>query len=272
MAARKLRRDRHRTALSLARELRGTRVRDLYTDGEGSGCAMKIALWAIWWALPLVGQVANRELPVLTTHGEATVSLTPDIAELDIGVVSQAASSEEAAQQNEKRASALMAQLRTVTPSASFKTVNVSVNPNYRYPKDGGTPKVLGYTASDTVRIDIPDVSLLRKVIEAATKSGANNANRLTFALRNENEARGNALSQAAEQARTGAEALARTLKVKLGRIVHVEEVEPVIISPAREVDISSLKEEAGTVSIAPGTIQVHASVNLTFEIAAPNR
>ena len=233
---------------------------------------MKIALWAIWWALPLVGQVANRELPVLTTHGEATVSLTPDIAELDIGVVSQAPSSEEAAQQNEKRASALMAQLRTVTPSASFKTVNVSVNPNYRYPKDGGTPKVLGYTASDTVRIDIPDVSLLRKVIEAATKSGANNANRLTFALRNENEARGNALSQAAEQARTGAEALARTLKVKLGRIVHVEEVEPVIISPAREVDISSLKEEAGTVSIAPGTIQVHASVNLTFEIAAPNR
>src|SRR6478672_6029181 len=129
---------------------------------------MKRALWAIWWALPLVAQVTPRQQPVLTTHGEATVSLTPDIAELDIGVVSQAASSEEAARENEKRASGLVAQLRSVVPAASFKTVNVSVNPNYRYPKDGGTPKILGYTAADTVRIDIPDVSLLRTVIEAA--------------------------------------------------------------------------------------------------------
>lgn len=233
---------------------------------------MKRALWLIWWALPLVGQVTSHDLPALTVHGEATVALTPDIAELDVGIVSQAASPDEAAQQNEKRASELMAQLHSTVPSATFKTVNVSVNPNYRYPKDGGTPKILGYTASDTVRVDIFDVALLRKVIEVATKSGANNANRLTFALRNENTARGSALSQAAEQARTGADSLAHTLKIRLGRVLRVEEVEPVIISPAREVDISSLREEASTISIAPGTIQVHASVNLTFEIVGQTR
>jgi hypothetical protein len=57
-----------------------------------------------------------------------------------------------------------------------------------------------------------------RKVIDVATQAGANSVNRLTFALRDER-----------------AEALAVSVKGKLGRLLRVEEGQPVIISPARE-------------------------------------
>jgi uncharacterized protein len=123
-----------------------------------------------------------------------------------------------------------------------------------------------GYTASSTVRIAVRDVSQLRKVIETATQAGASSINRLTFALKDENAARARALGLAAAQAQSGAEALASSLKLRMGKLIRIEEVQPVVISPAREVEISALQEAEPTqAAIASGTIQIHASVNLVY-------
>jgi hypothetical protein len=203
----------------------------------------------------------------MLVHGEATVSVPPDLAQIDIGVISQATASEAAAQQNERRSAQLLQQLRTVLPSFDLKTVSVTVNPNYRYPKEGGAPVIQGYTAVSTVRLNLTNLAVLRKVIDVATRAGASNINRLTFGLRDEKTARGHALADAAEQARSGAEALAGSLHLKLNKISRVEEVQPVIISPGREVEITPLKEESSvSPSLSPGLIQIHASVNVTFD------
>jgi uncharacterized protein YggE len=198
--------------------------------------------------------------------GEATISIPPDVAEIDLSVITQAPESVAAAEQNTAQSNRLVQQLRGLLPSADIKTVNFSVNPNYRYPKDGGAPTILGYTANNTVRLELADLSLIRKVIDLAIKSGANNVNRLNFGVRDEKGARARALAEAADQARTGAEALAASLKMRLGRLLRVEEVQPVIVSPAREIDLSVAKGESEiNAPIAPGNIQIHASVNLTF-------
>jgi uncharacterized protein len=49
----------------------------------------------------------KAEAPTMLVHGEATVSVPPDIAQIDIGVISQAAVSEAAAQQNQKKSAVL---------------------------------------------------------------------------------------------------------------------------------------------------------------------
>jgi len=168
---------------------------------------------------------------------------------------------------NQKRTAALVQQLKTVLRSTNIKTINFSVNPSYRYPKEGGPPAITGYSATNTVRLELTDLSLLRKLIELATRSGATSINRLQFALRDEKAARGEALTQAADQARSSAQALAKSLQLNLGKVLHVEEVQPVIISPAREIEISSLKDESNSsVSLSPGNIQIHASINVTYE------
>jgi uncharacterized protein YggE len=87
------------------------------------------------------------------------------------------------------------------------------------------------------------------------------------LSLRNENSARALALAGAANQAQTGAEALATSLKLKLGRLLTVEEGQPVVVSPPREVSFEKL-QSTNLAVISAGTIDVHADVDLTYEIA----
>ena len=227
-----------------------------------------LALWVVCTAAMLIGSAQSWAAPsTMLVHGEATVSVPPDLAQIDIGVISQATASDAAAQLNERRSAQLVQQLRTVLPTFDLKTVSVTVNPNYRYPKEGGAPVVQGYTAVSTVRLNLTNLTVLRKIIDVATRAGASNINRLTFGLRDEKAARSLALADAAAQARSGAEALGSSLHLKLNKITRVEEVQPVIISPGREVEISPLKEESSvSPSLSPGLIQIHASINVTFE------
>ena len=207
-----------------------------------------------------------QEPPTIRVHGEATISAEPDQAQFDLGVVTQAASAKEAMDQNAKLTTTVIQSLRSVLPRGDIKTLNFSVNPNYRYPKDEGAATITGYTANNTVRLLLDDISMLEKVIDVSTKSGANSINRLAFSLRDEKAVRAKALANAASQAQAGAEALSVSLKLKLGRLLRVEEGQPVIVSPAREISFGKAVSTDIT-PVSPGTIDVHADVNLTYEI-----
>jgi len=199
-------------------------------------------------------------------HGQATLSVEPDQVQFDIGVVTQATTPKAAADQNATQSNALVQELNAAFPSASVKGINFSVNPNYQYPRDGA-PTIAGYTASNTVRLLLNDISRLQTVIDIAIKSGANSINRLTFTLRNENSVRAQALAGAANQAQAGAEALATSLKLRLGRLLTVEEGQPVVVSAPREVSFEKL-QSTNLTPILAGPIDVHADVDLTYEVA----
>lgn len=214
-------------------------------------------------------QILQRSAqPFLRVHGEATISVSPDQAQVDIGVVSQGNSADTASSQNNSRANALVQALRARFPEASIKSIDVSVNPIYRYPR-GGPPVIAGYTASNTVRLLLSDLSKLPEAIGIAIKSGANSINRLDFTLRDETPVRAKALAEAARQAQAGAKALAASLKLKLGPLWSVEEGQPIIVSPPREISFEKLRS-ANLAPISPGTIDVHADLNLTYEIVQP--
>ena len=143
----------------------------------------------------------GQEKPALVkVHGQATVSVVPDQAQFDIGVVSQASSAKAAADQNATQSDTLVKQLTTTFPSAVINTVNYSVNPNYRYPQNSA-PVISGYTANNTVRILLNDLSRVQTVMDIAIKAGANSINRLQFSLQNESAARAKALRDVAENA-----------------------------------------------------------------------
>jgi len=202
--------------------------------------------------------------PYVRVHGDATISEPPDRVQLDVGVITQGPTSEAAAERNGKQSKAVIDSLRQALPAGNIQTVNFSVNPNYQYPKDGSPPVIQGYTANNTVRLQLDELGQLRKLIDAATKAGASNVNRLNFALRDESKARAEALGKAAGQARAGAAALAEKLHVKLGKLLRVEEEQPVIVSPGRQIELTASPQPG---VIEPGSIDVHASVSVTYEV-----
>lgn len=203
--------------------------------------------------------------PSLRVHGSATLSVEPDQAQFDIGVVTQAATAKGATDQNTSRSNALVRELSAAFPKASIKGINFSVNPNYEYPREG-TATIAGYTANNTVRLLLNDLSKLQTVIDIAIKLGANSINRLSFTVRDENSPRAQALAEAARQAQASAEALAASLKLKLTKLRRVEEGQPVIVSSPRELSFEKL-QSTNLAPISPGTIDVHADVDLTYEV-----
>jgi uncharacterized protein YggE len=205
-------------------------------------------------------------------HGESLISIAPDEAEMDVGIVSEGATTETASAQNTAAVNRVVESLRSLLPAASIKTINVSINPNFRYPNEGA-PLIQGYTADNTLRVTVNKLELLRPIIAAATKSGASSVNRLNFTLRaeSEREARARALARASDQAAAGATALAASLKLKLGRVLRVEEGQPLVVSPAPTFDLGKAQSTDMT-PISPGYIQIHANVNLEYEILYPSR
>lgn len=228
------------------------------------------------WALAQPPPPAHPPRPAtIEVTGQAEVSRAPDRVYIDIGVTTQARKSEDAASQNAERLSAVIAAVKGAAgPGAQLTTTQYSISPNYNYPRGGGTPTVVGYTASNVVRVRLDDLGRIGRVIDAATQAGSNNVQDIRFALRDEQAPRDEALREAALNARQDAEALAGALGVGVVRVLAVSESGP----EARPVPIYAqamgrlAQARVTPTPVEAGTIDVTATVTLTVEVAPAKR
>ena len=204
--------------------------------------------------------------PSIQTSGESIITVKPDRAQIDIGVVTQADTSQAAAAKNASQLEAVLAQLRRLLGTgADIKTISYSLSPNYRYPTGGGEPTIAGYTATNIVRVTLDDLTQVGKVVDAASGSGANRIQSLQFTLKNRQEAEAQALTEAARNARRKADTLASALGVRVVRVLSVSESSPIVV-PVR--DVAYARAESASTPIEAGTIEVRATVSLTVEIS----
>ena len=227
----------------------------------------KVFILFLFLVLPTAAQdAANKPPPSIQTSGEAVVTAKPDRAQIDIGVVTQADNSQNAASKNATQLGAVLAQLKQLLGTgADVKTISYSLSPNYRYPTGGGEPTIIGYTATNVVRVTLDDLTQVGKVIDTATGSGANRIQSLQFTLKNRETVEAQALTEAARNARKKADTLAAALGVNILRILSVSESSPVIV-PVRSVAYA--RAEATSTPIESGTIEVQATVSLVVEIS----
>ena len=95
--------------------------------------------------------------PSVTANGEAVITVEPDQAEIDIGVVTQAKNAPDAARENADKLARVMTEVKKILGKGDeVKTASYSLNPNYRYPQ-GGKPEIVGYTATNILRIKTGD-------------------------------------------------------------------------------------------------------------------
>ena len=123
----------------------------------------------------------------------------------------------------------------------------------------------MDYQASNTVQVTIDDLSLTSKVIDAATQSGANRIEGISFLLKDDSPVRSQALAQAAVKARASAEAIAKALNLRVVNVLQAEaseeepSIRPMVVrafSPAREAT-----------PIEAGNLEIRASVTVSLEV-----
>jgi uncharacterized protein YggE len=119
------------------------------------------------------------------------------------------------------------------------------------------------------VTVEVREIEKVGAVIEEGLSAGANHFHGLRWALRDEQQARLNALKTAAHKAREKAAALSEALNVKLGRLVNVTEGSQVV-HPTPRVGraMGAMEVAGGEVPISSGEMKVEATVTLVYEIA----
>lgn len=210
----------------------------------------------------------QRKPPSITVSGEATISVEPNQAQIDIGVVTQAPTAPEASQENAERLARVLAEIKKhLNKGDEVKTSGYALAPNYRYPK-GGKPEIAGYTASNTLRIKTTDLARVGRLIDSAMQAGANHVHRLVFTLKDELAAQLEALRMASAKARSKAEAIAASLGLKIVRITAVHEAERTVQPIFREALAARADAAPTPTPVEPGTVEVRSAVSLTVEVS----
>jgi uncharacterized protein YggE len=195
---------------------------------------------------------------------EATLTVTPDEARIDIGVTTRAATSPGAASLNARQASAVIDALRgAIGPGAPIETVSYTVTPDIQPTREDGDARITGYTATNIVRITGP-VAQVGDIIDVALKAGANRIHRINFTLKDEQAAGAAALRAAVDKARSRAETLADALGVKIVRVLSATTGQEPVVRP---FVATMLHAARASTPIHPSTVEVRATVTLTLEI-----
>lgn len=205
-------------------------------------------------------------LNTVTSQGSGTSSASPDIAEMNFGVMVQDQDAQTALDKASKTADAIAAAVKKAGVKAEdIQTANVSLYPQQDY-REGKAPVILGYEASISVRVKLRDLGSVGDVIVAATGAGANTVGGPSFTLEDDQKAREDAIADAVDDARVRAEAMAKAAGKKVGAVIAISET-GVSIPPIYYGERSAAADVAASVPIEPGQLDVSATVTVVFEL-----
>ncbi len=202
----------------------------------------------------------------IEVDGSGETRTSPDTADLDLAIDTQAKTAEEAANRNAALAAKVIDALKSkLGDKGKSTTAGYSLNPEYDQ-RASEKPRIVGYNAQNTVTVHTGALDLVGGLIDTAIAAGANRVNALNFSVKDDTTARAEAIAIATRDARAQAEALASALGVKLGMILKATTV-----SQARPIPVRMGRAMAMSASVAtpvePGEVTVSATVSLTFEI-----
>lgn len=202
----------------------------------------------------------------ITVSGLGTVTLTPDLATIVIGVQSQASTAAKAQSAASKAMNRVIAAMGAQgIADVDMKTQWVSLQPQYNYGTNSSARTITGYRATQSLSIKVRKIDTTGAVIDAAVAAGATQVSGIGFSVADQSAATAQARTAAMNDARQRAEALAKAAGVTLGALRSVTEA--VSSPPVRYYGISDLAAPEASTTVQPGTTDVNVSVQATFAI-----
>lgn len=206
--------------------------------------------------------IAGTRLDINAT-GEVTRA--PDVAVISAGVVSRSPTASAALQDTAERMTKVLAALkRAGVEDRDVQTSNVSLNPEYRYPQDQA-PQLVGYTATNTVTIRFRDIRSSGRILDALVAQGANQINGPTLIVDKPEAALDEARAKAIAIGRARAELYARSLGLRVVRVISVNESGG-YYAPPPPVPMMARAERDST-QVQPGEQKLQVNVGMTFEL-----
>jgi uncharacterized protein YggE len=201
----------------------------------------------------------------VTAFGAASVKAPPDVARLRFRISrtepAPAAAFEKAGETVRKVREVLR---RFRVPEGAVDASRLYLSSSWSY---GNPRKFLGYTCSASFAMELAALDQVQDLLVAVVQAGANEIEGVQFDVVAKPRLRADARRQATAAARAKAELYADAAGVRLGPVVHIEDVDPERIgNQARGV--GGAADGTGG-DLAPGHVVVSAAVILGFAITA---
>jgi uncharacterized protein YggE len=191
----------------------------------------------------------------VSVSATGSVSVTPDIAHISTGVVTEASTARAALADNSKAMRALIDALKVLgIASKDVQTKQIDVQPRYRNYKDGRAPAIEGYRVVNQVRIIARDIAKLGDILDKAVEVGANQIGGISFEVMDAEMLKDAARKAAMENAIRRANLYASAAGARVGRVLTISETVagpiPRPVGYARAAMAESVPVEAGSQSL----------------------
>jgi uncharacterized protein len=208
--------------------------------------------------------IAGSRLDISAT-GEVT--RVPDVAVISAGVVSRSPTATGALQDAAGRMQRVLAALkRASVEDRDVQTSSISLNPEYRY-VENQPPQLTGYTASNQLTIRFRDIRNSGKILDALVSQGANQINGPSLTIDKPEAALDEARARAVAAGRARAELYARSLGMRIVRVVSVSESGGYAPPPPMPMYARAEIAQAADTKIVPGEQKLQVTLAMTFEL-----
>lgn len=208
--------------------------------------------------------IAGTRLDISAT---GDVTRVPDIAIITAGVVTRSATAGAALQQAAVRMNRVVAALkRAGVEDRDIQTSNINLNPEYTY-ANNQPPKLNGYTASNQLTIRFRDIANSGKILDALVAEGANQINGPSLTIDKPEAALDEARARAVAVARARADLYARSLGLRVVRVVAVSESGGYAAPPPMPPMMMEARAQAADTKIEPGEQKLSVTLSMTFEL-----
>jgi uncharacterized protein YggE len=230
------------------------------------------ALLATILAAPAAFAEDPKTPRLLTLSGHGEVKAAPDMAIVELGTLSQAATAKSALEANTQKMTALMAMLKAAgIDDKDIQTSNFAVSPRYENSTNAsGVAKVGGYDVSNTVTVTVHKLGDLGGLLDKAVTAGSNQINGIALTVAEPQAAMDEARKAAVKDALRKAGLLTEAAGVKLGPLTSMSEsgtFAPVPMARGQVMMADSMAKAAAPVPVAQGEVAIAADVNMVWEM-----
>jgi uncharacterized protein YggE len=233
-----------------------------------TGAALVCAAAAPGMAQDAAGAAAfNATTLNLNAYGETRIS--PDMATITFGVMTQAPTAAAAMAANRTRMNALAAALRAQgVADRDIQTSGLNLNAQYNYVQNQ-PPKLTGYQAQNDVTITARDLARLGATVDAVVAAGANQINGIAFGLQNPRAAEDQARLAAVRALTAKAELYAQAAGLRVTRLINLSEGGGYTPPPPRPMMMRMAADSvaAQATNIEPGELRVRIDVTGMYEL-----
>lgn len=218
---------------------------------------------------PTSAPASVQDKRTVSVNGTGIVTLTPDMATIQVGVQTENADADMAVDENSRLVDSVMAAIKEFgIADEDIKTANFSVYPRQIYSPEGEITDTR-YIVQNTVVVTVKDLDILGELLEAVVDAGANTIYGITFDVSDRESAIAQAMEAAMENAKARAETLATAAGATLGEVQTISSYVGGggYYAVAKEAAYDGVGGAGVEVPISPGEMEIQVDISVVYEL-----